>query len=117
NFPPGKLPGMPEVQEMYVNTSQGEGDKRGPWNSDHNLDYASDPEQFTAVDGGDGSASLGLPPAQARPLARPARRAGARPAGHPVTGLELGKDEATMARTPKVKLSADDVGEGGARNR
>src|SRR5690606_185455 len=24
NFPPGKLPGMPEFQEMYVNTSQGE---------------------------------------------------------------------------------------------
>src|SRR5690606_34024796 len=94
-----------------------EGDMRGPWNSDDNFDYASDPEQFTAVDGGDGSASVDLSPAEARLLEALAVRTASDPAANPVTGLELGKDEATMARTPKVKLSADGVGEGGGRKR
>ena len=31
NFPPGKLPGMPEFTNMYYNMSQGEGDAEGPW--------------------------------------------------------------------------------------
>src|SRR5690606_23096732 len=60
NFPPGKLPGMPEFAEMYVNTSQGEGDTRGPWNSDDNFEYVSDREQFLAMDGGDGMSSVKL---------------------------------------------------------
>src|SRR5690606_33278810 len=66
NFPPGKLPGMPAFQEMYVNASQGEGDLRGPWNSDDNFDYVDDPAMFTAVDGGDGSATVELDPAEER---------------------------------------------------
>src|SRR3954466_4894609 len=33
NFPPGKLPGVEPYANMYVNTSQGEGDTVGPWNS------------------------------------------------------------------------------------
>ena len=41
NFPSGKLAGMPEFEEMYVNTSQGEGDMRGPWNSDDNFDSSA----------------------------------------------------------------------------
>src|SRR6185503_10627117 len=32
NFPPGKVPGMPQYTDKYFNTSQGEGDARGPWN-------------------------------------------------------------------------------------
>src|SRR6202034_1163518 len=33
SFPPGKLPGDPRFTNLYVNTSAGEGDMRGPWNS------------------------------------------------------------------------------------
>jgi len=109
NFPPGKLPGMPEFQEMYVNTSQGEGDMRGPWNSDGNFDYASEPEQFTAVDGGDGQASVMLSPAEERMLAAMAARTASDPASDPVTGVELGKSEDTMAKTPKLRMSADEA--------
>ncbi len=111
NFPPGKLPGMPEFQEMYVNTSQGEGDMRGPWNSDENFDYVSDPERFTAVDGGDGSASVRLPAAQKRVVVAMAERTASDPQVNPVTGIELGKSEDTMARTPKLRLDLeqDDV--------
>src|SRR3954468_11093750 len=31
NFPPGKLQGVGPFADMYVNTSQGEGDMSGPW--------------------------------------------------------------------------------------
>src|SRR5690606_20095843 len=109
NFPPGKLPGMPEFQEMYVNASQGEGDLRGPWNSDDNFDYADDAARFTAVAGGDGGASVMLSPAEERLVVAMAERTMSDPASNPVTGLELGKSPDTMAKTPKVTLSADDV--------
>src|ERR1700709_1385191 len=33
NFPAGKLPGIAPYANMYVNTSQGEGDAIGPWNT------------------------------------------------------------------------------------
>lgn len=107
NFPPGKLPGMPEFQEMYVNTSQGEGDMRGPWNSDENFDYVSEPERFTAVDGGDGSASVRLPGPHKRVLVAMATRTASDPQVNPVTGIELGKAEGTMARTPRLRLEAE----------
>lgn len=110
NFPPGKLAGMPEFEEMYVNTSQGEGDMRGPWNSDDNFDYVDDPAEFTALDGGDGSASVMLSPAEERLLAAMAERSASDPGANPVTGVELGKSPDTMAKTFKVTLSADDVG-------
>ena len=109
NFPPGKLAGMPEFEEMYVNTSQGEGDMRGPWNSDDNFDYVSDPEAFTALDGGDGLPAVGLSPAEERVVSAMAARTASDPASNPVTGVELGKAEGTMAKTTKVALSADGV--------
>jgi len=110
NFPPGKLAGMPEFEEMYVNTSQGDGDMRGPWNSDENFDYVSDPEQFTAVDGGDGVPSVVLDPMEERTVLAMAARTASDPASNPVTGVELGKAEGTMAKTRKVNLGADEVG-------
>lgn len=114
NFPSGKLAGMPEFEEMYVNTSQGEGDMRGPWNSDDNFDYVSDPEAFTAVDGGDGAAAVDLSPAEERVVTAMAARTASEPESNPVTGIELGKAEGTMAKTIKVTLSADDVDDGEA---
>ncbi|TKS54963.1 manganese catalase family protein [Luteimonas yindakuii] len=106
NFPPGKLAGMPEFEEMYVNTSQGEGDMRGPWNSDENFRFVSDPEQYTAVDGGDGSASVALDGIEAKTLAAMAVRGTSAPDGNPLTGIELGKAEGTMAMTAPVKQDA-----------
>ena len=108
NFPPGKLGGMPQFEEMYVNASQGEGDLRGPWNSDDNFDYVSDPAQFAPVDGGDGLASVDLAPAEERVVAAMAARSASSPDVNPVTGVELGKAEGSMAKTAKVALSADD---------
>lgn len=98
NFPPGKLAGMPEFQEMYVNTSQGEGDMRGPWNSDANFKYVSDPAEFSSL-GEDGGAQVRLPEAEQTMLAAMAMRVTSRPDVDPVTGIELGKAPGTMPRT------------------
>lgn len=107
NFPPGKLAGMPEFQEVYVNTSQGDGDMRGPWNSDENFEFVDDPAQFVAMDGGDGDAQVLLPELQAKTVAAMAARGTSQPDANPVTGIELGKAEGTMARTVAVRQSAE----------
>src|SRR4051812_23786076 len=52
NFPPGKLPGMPEFTNKYYNLSQGDGDARGPWNTGEIWETVSDVEAQSAVDGG-----------------------------------------------------------------
>ncbi|NZA27770.1 manganese catalase family protein [Luteimonas sp. SJ-92] len=107
NFPPGKLAGMPEFEEMYVNTSQGDGDMRGPWNSDENFRYADgDPAGFAAADGGDGTASVKLGRKEKGVVAAMAERTASDPAANPVTGIELGKAPGTMARTTPVKEPA-----------
>src|SRR4051812_4606367 len=60
NFPPGKLPGIEQFTNLYVNTSQGAGDKEGPWNSGPQWETASDPSEMMALGGGDGNASVEL---------------------------------------------------------
>src|SRR3954469_1336732 len=60
NFPPGKLPGIEQFANVYVNTSQGEGDTQGPWNSGEQWERIDDLEQTMPIDGRDGSASVEL---------------------------------------------------------
>jgi Mn-containing catalase len=60
NFPPGKLPGIEAYANMYVNTSQGEGDMEGPWNSGEQWRRVDDLTQVMPADGGDGMASVKL---------------------------------------------------------
>ena len=90
NFPPGKLPGKDPFTTMYVNTSQGEGDLRGPWNSDENFQYVSDREQHLAMDGGDGLPSVQLNEKEAECVAAMAERQASVRDGNPTTGAELG---------------------------
>lgn len=42
NFPPGKMPGIERYASTYVNTSQGEGDTTGPWNSGEEWERVDD---------------------------------------------------------------------------
>jgi Mn-containing catalase len=48
NFPPGKLPGMPEFADTYFDMSQADGglepDGEGPWNSGPNWKVVRDRE-------------------------------------------------------------------------
>lgn len=90
NFPPGKLPGDPRFVNVYFNMSQGEGDLRGPWNSDENFEYVSDREQQAAVDGGDGQAVARLKADEQQAVAQAAQRTASDPRIDPLTGAELG---------------------------
>ena len=92
NFPPGKLAGMPEFANTYVNTSQGEGDMRGPWNSDANFQYVSDREQHLAMDGGSGVPEVAMDDQQRSVLMQMAQRTRSDPSIDPETGAELGRN-------------------------
>jgi Mn-containing catalase len=91
NFPPGKLPGKPEFANTYVNTSQGEGDMRGPWNSDENFQYVSDREQMLAMDGGSGMPEVSMGDNERSVLMQMAKRTHSNPSINPETGAELGR--------------------------
>lgn len=90
NFPPGKLLGKPEFADVYVNTSQGEGDTRGPWNSDENFKYVTHREQMLAMDGGSGLPEVSLTEEQRTAVMQMAQRTRSNPSINPETGAELG---------------------------
>lgn len=93
NYPPGKLPPISEYANTYYNMSEG-GEVRGSWNSDKHFDYVKDPQP--AVDGGDGSASVGLTPEQEALCKAMLKRTQSDPQGDPLTGAELGAGKQTL---------------------
>jgi len=90
NFPPGKIPGHPAHADTYYSLSQGEGEARGPWNEGEQWDYVDDREAQAAVDGGDGTASVKLPKAEADAVKDFAARTASDAEANPVTGADLG---------------------------
>ncbi|WP_426232148.1 manganese catalase family protein [Pararhizobium sp. DWP3-4] len=90
NFPSGKLPGIEQYASMYVNTSQGEGDTTGPWNSGDDWDRIDDLEQVMPVDDGDGSASVKLSALDKKVATAAAARTMSDPVSDPTTGADLG---------------------------
>ncbi|MEC4718914.1 manganese catalase family protein [Noviherbaspirillum sp. CPCC 100848] len=90
NFPPGKLPGDPRFASVYFNMSQGEGDMRGSWNQGEQWMFVSDRNEQSAVDGGDGLASVQLKPEEMTALDMLAKRTQSNPTLDPPTGAELG---------------------------
>jgi Mn-containing catalase len=90
NFPPGKLPGNPEFTDKYFNTSHGEADLRGPWNQGDQWEYVNEYEKQTAVDGGDGTASVQLSQQETAMLQNAAQRTHSKPDSDPTTGADLG---------------------------
>lgn len=95
NFPPGKLPGMPEFSSVYFNTSQGPGDNRGSWNQGEEWEFVSEHEKMQGVDGGSGEASVNLTEDELRQINLTKVRTMSDPGSDPVTGAELGMYEAT----------------------
>ncbi|WP_442756239.1 manganese catalase family protein [Methylocystis sp. JAN1] len=91
NFPPGKLQGIPEYANLYVNTSQGEGDTEGPWNSGDQWRRMDDVLGGIPVDGGNGDASVGLTSSEQSDLSSFAARTMSNPLSDPRTGAELGQ--------------------------
>jgi Mn-containing catalase len=89
NFPPGKLPGIARYANLYVNTSQGEGDMEGPWNSGEQWERQDDLTDLPLGDG-DGTASVALDHANETVVARLAARTLSDPTDNPETGVDLG---------------------------
>lgn len=93
NFPPGKLPGDPRFTNVYFNTSQGDGagqDMRGSWNQGGDWQFVSEMGEMTAVDGGDGAASVDLTAEQEDVAMNMSQRTQSDPSKNPQTGAELG---------------------------
>lgn len=93
NFPPGKLPGMPQFASTYFNLSRGPGEERGPWNQGEKWNFVSDADESLAVDGGSGEASVELPSEDATTVEVLAARTASDPTVDPLTGAELGMQE------------------------
>lgn len=90
NFPPGKLQGREEFTSVYFNMSQGGPELSGPWNDGGSWRTVSDRDEQAAVDGGDGSASVGLTTDEEAALSQMAARTMSDPGADPLTGAELG---------------------------
>lgn len=90
NFPPGKLPGMPDFTDKYYSLSQGPGEARGPWNQGEQWEYIDQGEDMTAVDGGDGTATVELSAGEKKLAAAAAARTKSNGGGDPTTGADLG---------------------------
>jgi Mn-containing catalase len=87
NFPPGKLPGKPEFTNVYFNMSSGEGDARGPWNTEPTFEFR---EAEVAVDGGSGLPEVTMTRGEASVSKQAAARLASDPDSNPVTGAMLG---------------------------
>lgn len=91
NFPPGKLPGVDPYTDMYVNSSQGEGDMQGSWNSGEQWNRVDDLNQVLPADpGGDGTATVKLGPSDTKAMTKMMTRLKSDPSADPVTGADLG---------------------------
>ena len=93
NFPPGKMPVDPRYSPKYFNMSQGQGDMRGPWNSDENFDYVTDGDQEIPADDDDGLPTVALSQNETSTLEAMAARTLSDPKSNPVTGAELGEED------------------------
>jgi Mn-containing catalase len=109
NFPPGKLPGVAPFADMYVNTSQGEGDMTGPWNSGEQWERVDDLEQVMPADEGDGTASVKLAKPTAAVLEKLALRTQSDPSLDPETGADLGAGEGAGKITGQDLGGAEDI--------
>ncbi len=90
NFPAGKLPGYPQFADLYVNTSQGEGDAEGPWNTGEQWTKLDDVEGSLPLDGGAGTATVHMTKADQKISAAMAKRTHSDPSSNPITGADLG---------------------------
>jgi len=112
NFPPGKLPGVPEFVNKYFNLSTGPGDMRGPWNQGAQWEYVDGAEAIGNVDaGGDGDASVMLDDEQRELVMKMATRTRSNPDGDPQTGADLGAGPGAGATTGESADGSDELPE------
>lgn len=89
NFPPGKLPGIEPYSNVYVNTSQGDGDADGPWNSGEQWERVDDLTNLPVDGGSDGTPTVELTADELETVTAMGKRLASQPSD-PLTGAELG---------------------------
>ena len=110
NFPSGKLPGIEPYTDMYVNTSQGEGDMSGPWNSGEQWNVVNDLNEVLPADaGGDGTASVKLGAADGAAMQEMMLRLKSDPNSQPFTGADLGAGPGAGKVTDEDEGGATDI--------
>jgi Mn-containing catalase len=109
NFPSGKLLGIAPFADMYVNTSQGDGDATGPWNTGEQWDRVDDLEQVMPADDGDGTASVKLSRTEAAVAKKVADRLQSDQAANPTTGADLGAGPGAGKTTGEDMGGAPDI--------
>jgi Mn-containing catalase len=90
NFPSGKLQGVGRFTDVYVNTSQGEGDMSGPWNAAPQFEKIDELAAVMPADDGDGTATVKLSRPETAAAKRVAERTASDPANDAETGADLG---------------------------
>jgi Mn-containing catalase len=91
---------MPKFTDKYYDMSQGNGEGSGPWNRGNGWEVVSDREQQAAVDGGDGTASVGLSADEEELLVKAASRTASRTDVDPTTGADLGAGKGAGTTKP-----------------
>ena len=109
NFPAGKLPGIERFANVYVNTSQGEGDMTGPWNSGEQWDRIDDLSATMPIDDGKGTASVGMEKTDRDVLEKLAARTLSDPKANPATGADLGAGPGAGRTTDEDLGGAADI--------
>jgi manganese catalase len=100
NFPPGKLPGVPEFRDKYFNLSQGQGDMRGPWNNGPQWEVVEGEAAYRNADsGGDGSATVELTEEEVELGQQAAARSKSNLESDPTTGADLAPSAGAGATT------------------
>ena len=117
NFPPGKLPGIGPFADMYVNTSQGEGDMSGPWNSGEQWQRVDDLEQVMPAGEGDGVPTVKLSKAEQAVSGKLAQRTLSDPANDATTGADLGAGPGAGRITGQDMGQAPDIKSAGSTSR
>lgn len=110
NFPPGKLPGKTEFSRVYINASTGDGDARGPWNSDAEFEFR---DNEPALDGGDGMPSVKVSRVEKKTAEQMAARLASDPDANPTTGAELGQGGALPPAEPVRSKGSGSAGSAG----
>jgi len=112
NFPPGKLPGVPEFRNKYFNLSVGDGDMRGPWNQGEQWEFVDGEQAMTNADpGGDGTFSVQMTPDQQQLGDKAKERLMSDLDSDPTTGADLGAGPGAGAITGESAQADDELPE------
>ena len=105
NFPPGKLQGIKEFNQVYFNMTESTQEPiRGPWNMEPTFEFR---QGEPAADGGSGMAEVTMTEAEMQIGEQLAERTASDPTANPTTGAELGMSATIAAQAHPTEASLE----------